>query len=139
MPMPKKPRPACKNCGKPVDRSYNIYCRNQCQQDFQHKEWIREWLAGNKDGLKGGVETSDHIRRYLKERYGECCVICGWAEENPSTGLIPLHLHHIDGNWANNRPENVCLICTNHHALTSTYGATNRGNGRPFGVHKKIK
>ncbi|MBI4671646.1 MAG: HNH endonuclease [Chloroflexi bacterium] len=120
-----------------MDQPGNTYCSNRCQQEFQHKQWIDEWFAGIIDGLEG-VGPSKHIRRYLIETRGEVCEICGWAEVNPNTGTIPLHLDHIDGNWRNNRPENVRLLCPNHHALTSTYGSQNRGSGRPFIVYKKL-
>jgi HNH endonuclease len=62
--------------------------------------------------------------------------MCGWAERNPVTEKIPLHIDHIDGDWRNNRPDNLRLLCPNHHALTSSYGALNRGKGRPYHVIK---
>jgi len=72
---------------------------------------------------------------YLLDKFG-ACVMCGWAERNPVTGKIPLHIDHIDGDWRNNRPENLRVLCPNHHALTANYGALNRGNGRPYHVIK---
>jgi hypothetical protein len=65
------------------------------------------------------------------ESYGFKCSICGWGERNPHTGKVPLHVDQIDGNARNNRPENLRLLCPNHHAPTPTYGAANWGNGRP--------
>lgn len=53
------------------------------------------------------------------------------------TGKSPLHVDHIDGDWRNNRPENLRVLCPNHHASTSNYGALNRGKGRPYHVVKK--
>jgi hypothetical protein len=82
------------------------------------------------------ANLSDYVRHYLLDIYGGC-VMCGWAERNPQTGKIPLHVDHIDGDWRNNRPENLRLLCPNHHALTSSYGALNRGKGRPFHVIKQ--
>ncbi len=84
-----------------------------------------------------GVTVSRHIRRYLKETRGERCEICGWSEVNPNSRAIPLHVDHIDGDYRNNRPENLRLLCPNHHALTSTYGSLTRGKGRPYFVQKK--
>ena len=56
---------------------------------------------------------------------------CGWAERNLFTNKIPLSLHHIDGNYKNNKVENLELLCPNCHALTDNFGSRNIGNGRP--------
>ena len=127
----------CKVCQKPLNRNAKTYCSRDCLNIAKYNEWTAEWLKGNHDGLRGGVAVSRYIRRWLKLTKGEQCEICGWAEVNPTTGSIPLHLDHMDGNWKNNRPENLRFLCPNHHALTSNYGSLNRGNGRPFFVQKK--
>jgi hypothetical protein len=139
MPNPRRPRPKClrDGCLCETARPNHKFCSNACQLEHQYRLYVVEWLDGRKSGGKGSVEVSGHVRRYIKETRGEWCEICGWAERNPYTGTIPLHLDHIDGNWANNRPENLRLLCPNHHALTSNYGSRNRGNGRPFVVYKK--
>lgn len=139
MPTAKKLRAKCHRteCVNFVRRPADKYCCSACQHQHQFEVYIAEWLAGRKSGAKGSVEVSDHVRRYVKETQGERCHICGWCEVNPHTGTIPLHLDHIDGNWANNRPGNLRFLCPNHHALTSNYGARNRGNGRPYFVYKK--
>lgn len=105
--------------------------------DYQYKVFINAWLAGKVSGVKAGVLVSRHIRRYIKETRGEFCELCGWAKSNPHTNTIPLHLDHIDGDYRNNRPENLRLLCPNCHSLTATYGSLNRGSGRPFIVYKR--
>jgi hypothetical protein len=42
-----------------------------------------------------------------------------------------VEVEHIDGNWRNNLPENLTLLCPNCHALTPTFRGLNRGHGRP--------
>ncbi len=41
---------------------------------------------------------------------------------------IPLEVDHIDGDWRNNRVENLRLLCPNCHSVTDTYRG--RGKGR---------
>jgi predicted HNH restriction endonuclease len=72
------------------------------------------------------------IRRYLIERFGEKCARCGWAERHPKTGKVPVEVEHIDGDWRNNNPANLTLLCPNCHALTPTYRALNWGRGREY-------
>lgn len=55
---------------------------------------------------------------------------CGWNEINPYTGLIPLQIHHIDGNCLNNEENNLELLCPNCHALTENYGNLNKNSQR---------
>jgi len=97
----------------------------------QYEAYIQRWLAGEVDGTRAFDMPSTRIRRYLVEKYGERCQACGWAERNPRTGRIPIHLDHIDGNARNNSPANLRFLCPNHHALTETFGNANKGKGRP--------
>jgi HNH endonuclease len=131
----KLPRGNCLYCDAALDRRIKRYCNLRCQQLYARRRYVEAWLAGTLSGVGTWANVSGHVRHYLFEKYG-ACVMCGWAERNPVTGKIPLHIDHIDGNWRNNRPENLRLLCPNHHALTSSYGALNRGNGRPYHVIK---
>ena len=70
------------------------------------------------------------MRRYLIETRGAKCELCGWGEVNPKTGNVPIEMEHVDGNHANNKLENLKLLCPNCHSLTPTYKNLNRGRGR---------
>ncbi|WP_097962633.1 HNH endonuclease signature motif containing protein [Streptomyces sp. or20] len=57
----------------------------------------------------------------------ERCSLCGMGRmwrDRP----LPLEVDHIDGNWRNNRPRNLQLLCPNCHSTTETYRG--RGKGR---------
>ncbi|MFI7287231.1 HNH endonuclease signature motif containing protein [Streptomyces anulatus] len=55
----------------------------------------------------------------------EHCALCGtgrtWREQP-----LPLEVDHIDGDWRNNQPQNLRLLCPNCHSTTNTY----RGRGK---------
>ena len=85
---------------------------------------------GNIKGLRGKYQISLQIKRYLFEKYNNSCCICKWNKVNPYTGLIPLEVEHIDGNFENNSEENLILLCPNCHSLTSTYKGANINKGR---------
>ena len=127
----------CLNCGKELAETQKKYCSHHCQAKYQHKTYIEKWTSGIESGFVGGNVLSRHIRQWLFEKYNDSCAVCGWNKINQYTGKIPLHIHHIDGDWENNRPENLQLLCPNCHSLTTSYGGANRGNGRPYVVYKK--
>ncbi|MFJ7332741.1 HNH endonuclease [Streptomyces sp. NPDC101110] len=78
-------------------------------------------------------DTSPHPRRVPSARLKramrelgveERCAMCGigaaWQGEQ-----LPLEVDHIDGDWRNNRVENVRFLCPNCHSTTDSY----RGRG----------
>lgn len=130
MPMPKKPRTSCLNCGAEPERAGYKFCSSQCHSDYRYKLYVQSWLAGEESGVKKYGTVSNHVRRFLIDKYGEQCSLCGWCDVNTYTGKIPLEVDHIDGDWTNNAPDNLRLLCPNCHALTPTYKARNKGKGR---------
>ena len=131
----KVPRGNCLHCGALLNRPEKRYCSVRCLTARRRNRYIQQWLEGAVSGVTSWSTISRHVRAYLLETRGACC-ICGWAERNRVTGKVPLQIDHVDGDWRNNRPDNLRLLCPNHHALTATYGALNRGKGRPFHVIK---
>lgn len=119
----------CKNCGVEIPFA-NKYCSNKCQFEFKFKEYIQKWLNGEVNGMNGKYAISKYIRKFLMDKYNNKCSKCGWGEINPYTKMIPLEVHHKDGNYANNDESNLELLCPNCHALTSNYKNANKGNGR---------
>lgn len=65
----------------------------------------------------------------MLEKNNYKCELCGWGEENTYTHTIPLEIHHIDGDYTNNKEENLQVLCPNCHSLTETYKSHNK-NGR---------
>lgn len=130
MSNPRKPRSACLSCGKETARTGYKYCSNTCQFIYQHKKYIELWKNGEIVGLQRLGVVSIHIKRYLREKYGNRCCVCGWSKINPKSGIVPLVADHIDGNWRNNAENNLRLICPNCDSLSPTYAGLNIGNGR---------
>ncbi len=121
----------CHSCGGILKKRHQYkFCSNQCQSDGRYRIFKEEWLAGKRKVITKNI--SGHIKRFLLEKYGEKCSLCGWNKKNPSTGRAPLEVDHLDGNADNNYVENVRLLCPNCHALTPSFRNLNKGNGRTW-------
>ena len=83
--------------------------------------------------IEAGTWNSNNLqtlRIYLKEHRGNTCEFCHlslWMKKP-----IYLEIHHIDGNWNNNKLDNVKLVCPNCHSQTPSYKSKNNGSGRKF-------
>jgi hypothetical protein len=122
----------CLNCEKRLSSKRNKYCDQKCQHEHLQILYIKDWKSGKKTGVSGRNGTSKRLRKYIIEKYDNKCSKCGWNEVNEYSGNTPLELEHIDGNWKNNKEENLTLLCPNCHSLTGTYKALNKGNGREY-------
>lgn len=128
-PTPKQGSEAkvCLRCGGAHHSKTSNTCAS-CYTPFQ----IEQWLAGNNSvTLSGGVtkNTKTFVKDYLIKTRGDQCEECGWNERSPD-GRSIIQMDHINGDCFDNRPENLRLLCPNHHAMTPTYGSLNKGSGR---------
>jgi len=86
-----------------------------------------EWLA---TGIARADSHRDHyVRSYIAAEQGHRCALCDLPSDWNGMPLT-LVLDHIDGDAANNRRENLRLICPNCDSQLSTYKMRNRGKGR---------
>lgn len=60
------------------------------------------------------------LKEGVKEKRCECCKRTEW-----NGNLIPLELHHINGDNTDNRLENLQILCPNCHAQTDYYRGRN--------------
>lgn len=121
----------CPNCGKEIPKSSpNKFCSSECFQEYRFKTNVEKWK--NNPGEYTAQDIPSFIRTYMIEKVGCKCEKCGWSEVNPTTGAVPLEIHHIDGDCTNNFEDNLQLLCPNCHSLTENFGSLNNGKSKRY-------
>jgi hypothetical protein len=119
----------CSLCNKCYIRDKNSrgvpFCSSACKGESKYKIGFTK---RKKLFEQGKLKYRRQIRSILLERYGTVCQICNNTEWYNQP--IPLQVDHIDGNAANNSPDNLRMICHNCDALLPTFAGKNRGSGR---------
>ncbi|WP_326590331.1 HNH endonuclease signature motif containing protein [Streptomyces sp. NBC_01294] len=79
------------------------------------------------DGPRARRVQGERLKRALASLgTPEQCRLCGIAPTWQGYPL-PLEVDHIDGDWRNNRPENLRPLCPNCHSTTDTYRGRAKG------------
>jgi len=102
------------------------FCSYECNNKYKADKTYFEWMSG----ISAPVTTLA-LRSLLVRRDGYACAECGVSDWNGKQ--LTLEVEHKDGNWRDNGPGNICLLCPNCHSQTPTFRAKNAGNGRPRG------
>jgi hypothetical protein len=121
--QPYIPDRTCRNCGE--KRSHrNEFCTKDCFHEHRQKTYISAWFSGLETGVKRNGQISGFVRSWMRSQVSafgsDCCWKCGWNKVNPNTMLVAVEIDHIDGDWQNNKPENLQLLCPNCHAIEPT-------------------
>ena len=114
--------------------------RAKIQNFERYRRYISLWKRGLVSGgqKEGYGKVSNHVRKYLLEKYENKCSACGWNSLNTFTNTIPLEVEHIDGNPENHSESNLTILCPNCHSLTSNH-STSKGKGRRYYRNKYMK
>ncbi|MFD6426284.1 HNH endonuclease [Streptomyces sp. NPDC060198] len=79
-------------------------------------------LGSPSDGRVPGARLR---RELLRTGVAESCAVCGTGTEWNGKPLR-LQVDHKSGEWWDNRPDNLRLVCPNCHAATDTYRGRKR-------------
>lgn len=129
----------CLRCGalERRRRSSGPYCSWECFNEDRYERtgtfarWLAAWRSGEVTGTRDDGRSDWRVKQALVLLRGQRCETCGWAEVNPVSGRVPLHVDHISGDRSRNRPEDVRLLCPNCHALTPNYQHLNNPKVQP--------
>lgn len=129
---------SCAACG--VTTKNTRYCSNACQQKSVSDEYISSWISGDLQGTTPSGYLSARVRTWLLKNAEYKCEQCGWDKINAYSGKSPLEIDHINGDHADNRVENLRVLCPNCHALTPTWKALNSNSNRQrLGTFPKLE
>lgn len=117
----------CEHCDLKLQKRQKRFCNAYCSGQEIKQKLINNWLNGDYKSVNVKEGLSRTIRKFLIEKNNHKCEECGWDKINPSTGVCPLEIDHINGDSTDNSPENLKVLCPNCHSLTPTYKALNKG------------
>ena len=111
--LSKKIKCTCAHCGKELwktpseikrSKTGNVFCNRSCAASFNNSKFR---TGKNNPNYKEGEGTRYTTIAY--RTYALICTICGCNDPQM------LEVHHIDRDRTNNAPDNLIVLCANHH------------------------
>lgn len=122
----------CRECMKQFNFSSSAWQYAIDNGIIKVRNYLERWKQGLESGSTANGEISKVVRNYILDKFNNMCSKCEWKEINQITKKVPVQIEHIDGNYSNNKEENLTVLCPNCHSLTSTFGNLNKGKGRKY-------
>jgi HNH endonuclease len=117
-----------------IDTShFTPHARTERMRNNRRRRTAAEILVEEQSANARRVPSERLKRALLQLGIAESCALCETKSEWLGCPL-PLEVDHIDGNWRNNRMENLRLLCPNCHSTTDTYRG--RGKARRAGISR---
>lgn len=130
----------CLNCHK-VFKLYTSstgkFCSNACQGEYKHKENYQKIINGDESVMRANYSPV-HFKKDILEEQGGKCAICGCLPEHNGKPLVFV-LDHIDGNAANNKRDNLRMVCPNCDSQLDTFKSKNKNGARSYYRYHKGK
>ena len=125
----------------PLDKTIGLERRMEwikSEEGQRHYQRMREFLSKKTLPFEELKSWGAIKRRIFRER-GRRCESCGWDKENSYNGIVPVQIHHINGDGNDHSRENLIVLCPNCHSLTDSF--MNYGNkwenGKP--IRKSVR
>ncbi len=140
VPKRKKNIRYCHICSTVLKDSSQKYCSPPCMWEGIHGEKLSQWLDGSFDGSGANGDLRGSFRNWMLAQADYKCTLCGWNQKNPFIDKVILTIDHIDGNWQNNKRDNLIVLCYNCHTLTPTFCSLNKNSpGKRHGGPRAVR
>lgn len=105
---------ACLRCGSPLHRKrYNGTLEDRTS--FARRKFCSLRCANTRGTWGQSLSAQHRVSQKFRKPH---CESCGDRPANPRS----LHVHHLNGNWHDHRPENLQTLCVRCH-LHGAHGA----------------